>query len=339
MNAVPPHAAPSASPSSTTVKEERSGYLAVTVFPLLIVLGGVVGYLFADTVSGAAPAVNWLLGLVMFTMGLTLRPVDFALVAKRPLPVVLGVVAQYVIMPLTAVLVTWIMQLPPAIAAGVILVGCAPGGTASNVVAYLARGDVALSVAMTSISTMLAPILTPVLTLWLAGQYLPVDAASMATSILQIVLLPVIAGLVVRLFLPRVVTRLIPALPWLSVLTISVIVAIVISGSADRIVEAGLVVLGAVILHNVIGMTLGYTAARLTGQPVPIRRTVAIEVGMQNSGLAAGLAATYFNPLAALPGAVFSVWHNVSGALFALWCRRRDHASSGRARDDADVAA
>lgn len=323
----------SGTPTVTQQREERSGYLAVTVFPVLILLGGIVGYLFAGPVSGAAGAVNPLLGVVMFTMGLTLRPIDFALVVRRPLPVVLGVVAQYVVMPLAAVLVTWIMQLPPSIAAGVILVGCAPGGTASNVVAYLARGDVALSVTMTSVSTLLAPLLTPALTLWLAGQYLPVDAASMAGSIVQIVLLPVIAGLLARLLLPRVVQRLIPALPWLSVLTISVIVAIVISGSADRIVEAGLVVLGAVVMHNVLGMTLGYGAARAFGQPVRVRRTVAIEVGMQNSGLAAGLAAAYFNPLAALPGAVFSVWHNVSGALFALWCRRRDHHAS-RARPD-----
>lgn len=317
--------------AAARASEERSGYRAVTVFPILIVLGGLVGYVFSDTVSGAAPAVNPLLGVVMFTMGLTLRPVDFALVAKRPLPVLLGVMAQFVVMPLVALLVVWIMQLPAEIAAGVILLGCAPGGTASNVVAYLARGDVALSVAMTSVSTMLAPLLTPALTLWLAGQYLPVDAAAMAMSILQIVLLPVIAGIVVRLALPKVVTRLIPALPWLSVLTISVIVAIVISGSADRIVEAGLVVLGAVVLHNVIGMSLGYGLAAATGQPLSSRRTVAIEVGMQNSGLAAGLAATYFNPLAALPGAVFSVWHNVSGALFAFWCRRRDHAAAREA--------
>ncbi|MGW9825796.1 bile acid:Na+ symporter, BASS family [Brevibacterium pityocampae] len=320
-------------------KEARSGYIAVTVFPLLIIAGGVVGYLAADTVSQAAPAVNTLLGVVMFTMGLTLRPVDFAMVAKRPLPVLLGVIAQFVIMPLVALLVVLLLQLPPEIAAGVILVGCAPGGTASNVVAYLARGDVALSVTMTSVSTLLAPLLTPLLTLWLAGQYMPVAAGSMALTIVQIVLVPVVLGVVVRLLLPKVVVRLLPVLPWLSVLTIAVIVAIVVSGSADRIIEAGLLVLAAVILHNVFGMALGYGAAAVFRLPLPSRRTMAVEVGMQNSGLAAGLAAQYMNPLAALPGAVFSVWHNVSGALFALICQNLDRRRARTAESPAPAPA
>ncbi|TDT34058.1 bile acid:sodium symporter family protein [Naumannella halotolerans] len=311
-------------PVTNREAEDRQGYFAVLVFPVLIILGGAVGYFFAEPVSGLSGLVNPLLGVVMFTMGLTLRPVDFALIAKRPLPVLIGVVAQYVIMPSAAVLVTVLLQLPPELAAGVILVGCAPGGTASNVVSYLARGDVALSVTMTSVSTLLAPIMTPLLTLWLAGQYMPVNAASMAITIVQLVLLPVVAGLLIRLLLPRVVDRLLPVLPWLSVATIAVIVAVVVSGSADRLISAGLLVLAAVVLHNVIGMALGYGVAALTGQPYSVRRTVAIEVGMQNSGLAAGLAAQYMSPLAALPAAVFSVWHNMSGALFALLCRRRD---------------
>lgn len=311
-------------PPVSSATEDRSGYVAVLVFPLLIVAGGVVGYLAADTVSGAAPFVNPLLGLVMFTMGLTLRPVAFGLVLRRPLPVLLGVVAQYVIMPLVAVLVVTVLSLPPALAAGVILVGCAPGGTASNVVSYLARGDVALSVTMTSVSTLLAPFLTPLLTLWLAGRYMPLDGAGMARTIVTIVLLPVLAGLVVRLLLAPLTEALLPALPWLSVAAISVIVAIVVSGSADAMLTAGPLVLLAVVVHNVLGMGLGYLAARAARLPVPTRRTTAIEVGMQNSGLAAGLAAQYMEPLSALPGAVFSVWHNVSGALFAAWCRRRD---------------
>lgn len=311
-------------PAPANRAEERSGYVAVLVFPVLIVLGGVVGYFAADDVSRAAPAVNPLLGVVMFTMGLTLRPADFALVVRRPLPVILGVIAQYVIMPLTALLVVTVLGLPPELAAGVILVGCAPGGTASNVVSYLARGDVALSVTMTSISTLLAPLLTPVLTLWLAGKYMPLDGAGMAQTIATIVLLPVIGGVLFRLLLTRVTERLLPVLPWLSVLAISVIVAIVVSGSAESMLSAGLLVLVAVIVHNVLGMALGYGAAAAFGLSVPVRRTTGIEVGMQNSGLAAGLAAQYMDPLSALPGAVFSVWHNVSGALFATFCRARD---------------
>lgn len=317
----------SSQPAVATATEERSGYIAVLVFPLLIVAGGVIGYLAADTVSGAAPFVNPLLGLVMFTMGLTLRPADFALVVRRPLPVVLGVIAQYVMMPLCAVLVVSLLGLPSELAAGVILVGCAPGGTASNVVSYLARGDVALSVAMTSVSTLLAPLLTPLLTLWLAGRYMPLDGAGMARTIVTIVLLPVIAGIIVRLLLAPLAEALLPVLPWLSVAAISIIVAIVVSGSADAMLSAGALVLVAVIAHNLLGMALGYGAATLGRLPVAARRTTGIEVGMQNSGLAAGLAAQYMDPLSALPGAVFSVWHNVSGALFAAWCRRRDRRS------------
>lgn len=322
-------------PESVHRAEERSGYVAVLVFPVLIIVGGLVGYFAADGVSRAAPAVNPLLGVVMFTMGLTLRPADFALVVRRPLPVVLGVVAQYVIMPLTALLVVTVLGLPPELAAGVILVGCAPGGTASNVVSYLARGDVALSVTMTSISTLLAPVLTPLLTLWLAGKYMPLDGAGMAQTIATIVLLPVIAGVIFRLLLTRVTEMLLPVLPWLSVLAISVIVAIVVSGSAESMLSAGLLVLVAVVIHNVLGMALGYGAAAAFGLPVPVRRTTGIEVGMQNSGLAAGLAAQYMDPLSALPGAVFSVWHNVSGALFATLCRARDGRSSVNPPGDA----
>jgi len=321
-------AGPSAAPGTTA--PDRGAYAAVLLFPALVLAGGLLGFLAPGAMSGLAGWVNPLLGLVMFGMGLTLRPVDFALVARRPLPVLLGVAAQYVLMPLIAVLVVFVLRLPPELAAGVVLVGCAPGGTASNVVSYLARGDVALSVAMTSISTLLAPVLTPLLTLWLAGQYLPLDGPAMAWSIVKIVLLPVVVGLAVRLLLPGVVRRTLPVLPWLSVAAIALIVAIVVSRSADRIVEAGLLVLAAVVLHNGLGLALGYLVGAVTHQPVAVRRTTAVEVGMQNSGLAAGLAAQYMNPLAALPGAVFSVWHNLSGAVFALLCRRADARRASR---------
>ena len=303
--------------------EDRSARVAVTLFPVLILAGAAVAFASPDTFTPLGEVINPLLGVIMFGMGLTLTLPDFKLVATRPLPVLLGVVAQYAVMPLLGLGVAVALQLPADLAAGVILVGCAPGGTASNVVTYLAKGDTALSVAMTSVSTLLAPLLTPVLTLWLAGQYLPVDGAGMALSILQIVLLPVAAGLVVRLFLPRLVTRALPALPWVSVVAITLVVIAVVAGSADSIVDAGLLVLLAVVLHNGLGYALGYGFGRLTGQPERVRRTMAVEVGMQNSGLAAGLAAQYFSPLAALPGAVFSVWHNVSGAVLAAYLRRR----------------
>ncbi|PFG39286.1 BASS family bile acid:Na+ symporter [Georgenia soli] len=303
--------------------EDRSARVAVTLFPLLILAGAGIAFLRPGTFTPLGDAINPLLGVIMFGMGLTLTLPDFRLVVTRPVPVLLGVVAQYSIMPLLGLGVSWVLQLPPELAAGVILVGCAPGGTASNVVTYLAKGDTALSVTMTSVSTLLAPLLTPVLTLWLAGQYMPVDGVGMAKSILQIVLVPVALGLVVRALLPRVVTRALPVLPWISVIAITLVVVAVVSRSADKIVEAGLLVLAAVVLHNCLGYAIGYGFAAVTKQPERVRRTVAVEVGMQNSGLAAGLAATYFGPLAALPGAVFSVWHNVSGAILAAVLRRR----------------
>lgn len=289
------------------------------------------GFLAPETAKTLLPQVNLFLGIIMFGMGLTLTLPDFALVAKRPLPVLLGVVAQYAIMPLLGLAVALLLRLPPELAAGVILVGSAPGGTSSNVISYLARADTALSVAMTSVSTLLAPLLTPLLTLWLAGQYMAVDGAAMAASIVTIVLLPVLGGLVVRLLLHRLVDRLLPALPWVSVVFIALVVAAVVGNSAATVLSAGALVLAAVVLHNGLGYALGYGVARALRVPVRSARTVSIEVGMQNSGLAAGLAAQYISPAAALPGAVFSLWHNLSGAVLALLFRRSDARTADRA--------
>ncbi|KPN18772.1 bile acid:sodium symporter family protein [Arthrobacter sp. Edens01] len=310
-------------PQPVRAAEERSARIAVTVFPLLILAGGAVALVFPEPFSGLGPLINPGLMVIMFGMGLTLTLPDFALVVRQPLPVLLGVIAQFLIMPLLGLGIAWALQLPPELAAGVILVGCAPGGTASNVVAYLARGNVALSVAMTSVSTLLAPLFTPLLALWLAGRYMSVDAGSMALTIVQIVLIPVILGLVIRSVAPRAVDRVLPALPWISVLAITFVVVAVVAGSAAAILTAGWLILLAVVLHNGLGLALGYGAGRLFRLPVPSRRTMGVEVGMQNSGLAAGLAREYFSPEAALPAAVFSVWHNVSGALAASYWRRR----------------
>ena len=309
-------------PSSVAAKpelsqEDRSARIAVTVFPLIIIAAFALGLIFPTHAAKLASGVNIGLGIIMFGMGLTLTLPDFALVVKRPLPVIVGVIAQYVIMPGVAFLLAKLLHLDPAIAAGVILVGCAPGGTASNVISYLAKGDVALSVTMTSISTLLAPFMTPLLTKWLAGQYMPVDAKSMALAIVQIVLIPVVAGIVVRMLAGRYVEKILPALPWISVLGISYVLAAV-----DKIMESALIVFVVVILHNLLGYFFGYFAGRISGGDYRAARTTAIEVGMQNSGLAAGLATKYFSPEAALPGAVFSVWHNLSGALLAMFFRR-----------------
>ncbi|WP_455187098.1 bile acid:sodium symporter family protein, partial [Actinomyces sp.] len=187
------HAPSSVASKPELSQEDRSARIAVTVFPLIIIAAFALGLIFPTQAAKLTSGVNIGLGIIMFGMGLTLTLPDFALVVKRPLPVIVGVIAQYVIMPGVAFLLTKALNLDPAIAAGVILVGCAPGGTASNVISYLAKGDVALSVTMTSISTLLAPLMTPLLTKWLAGQYMPVDAKAMALAIVQIVLIPVIA--------------------------------------------------------------------------------------------------------------------------------------------------
>lgn len=319
MTSSAPSPAPADSPATSSA-DDRSARVAVTVFPLLVLAAAGLGFALPDVTAPLVAQVNLLLGVIMFGMGLTLTLPDFALVARRPLPVLLGVLAQFAVMPLIGLGVSLLLGLPAELAAGVILVGCAPGGTSSNVICYLAKADTALSVTMTTISTLLAPLLTPLLTLWLAGQYLPVDGGAMALSILQVVLLPVLGGLVVRLLLGRFVARILPALPWVSVLAICLVVAAVVGNSADQVLAAGLTVLAAVVLHN----ALGYGVARALKQPVRSARTVSIEVGMQNSGLAAGLAAQYFSPAAALPGAVFSIWHNLSGAVLAAIYRRQD---------------
>ena len=295
-------------------------------FALIVVVAGGIALATPDTFAAGGALVPYLLMVIMLGMGMTLRAADFAIVARRPWALLLGVAAQYVVMPGVAWLLTQALSLPAAVAAGVILVGAAPGGTASNVMVYLAKGDTALSVAMTSVSTLLAPLLTPLLVLWLAGEYLPVDAGGLFTSIVQIVLVPVLLGLVLRLVVPRVVERVLPALPLVSVVGITAVVVVVVAGSADTITSVGLVVVLAVVLHNGLGLALGYGIARVTGMDVSARRAISIEVGMQNSGLAAGLATVHFSPAAALPAAVFSVWHNVSGSLLAGYWARRDPA-------------
>lgn len=319
---------PNEQPSPFTVEAnaketERNSRIAVLLFPVLILLGGLCGMLMPQAFLGLSSWINPLLMVIMFCMGLTLTMPDFALVFKNPLPVLGGIAAQFIIMPSMGWLVATMLQLEPALAAGLILVGCAPGGTASNVVSYLARGNVALSVAMTSVSTLLAPLLTPALALWLAGQYMPVDAGSMAISVVQIVLIPVVLGIFLRMLFNRFVDKISGALPWLSVLAITFVVTVIVAGSAQTIVTAGLLVLVAVVLHNALGLALGYAIGILLRVPEDSRRTIAIEVGMQNSGLAGGLAKQYFSPEAALPGAVFSVWHNLSGALIAAYWRRK----------------
>ena len=293
---------------------------------VLVLAACAVAMSWPDAVKAAVPTrcVPWLLGAVMFGMGLSLRGRDFALVLRRPRDVVAGVAAQYVCMPLAAWAIAKALRLPDDIALGVVLVGACPGGTASNVIAYLAKGDVALSVSMTACSTLLAPVATPAIVLLLAGESVDVAAGAMFLSIVKIVIAPVVAGVAVNELLPRSAARIRRGMPAFSTLVVAVIVAGVVAASAGRIREAAALVAIAVVLHNGLGLALGWGAGRLLRMDATRRRTLAIEVGMQNSGLAVSLAAMHFAamPLAAVPGALFSVWHNLSGALFASVCAR-----------------
>lgn len=265
-----------------------------------------------------------LLGIVMFGMGLTLKPQDFKPVIMHPKEILVGEIAQFVVMPSIAWILCKVMNLPAELALGVILVGCCPGGTASNVICYLAKGDIALSVAMTAVSTLLAPVLTPALVLLLAGEEVNVNVMGMFMSIVQVVILPILLGFAFNHYARKITEQITPLLPLISTLAIATIIGIVISHNAENILNCSLTVALVVILHNTFGLSLGYGVGFLTGMNAPKRAAIAIEVGMQNSGLATSLAATHFAiyPMAAVPGAIFSAWHNFSGSIAAQVFRR-----------------
>jgi BASS family bile acid:Na+ symporter len=263
--------------------------------------------------------INPMLGLIMFGMGLTLSPSDFRVVFSRPKDVLTGCLAQFTIMPLLAWLLTHLFALPSDLALGVILVGCCPGGTASNVITYLAKGDLALSVGMTATSTVLAPLLTPLLVWLMAGTLVDVDTLGMIMSILYVVIAPIVAGFLMQRYLPMLTRRAVAYLPAFSSLMIAMLVGIIVGHNASRLLTGGIIVVVVVVLHNVCGLALGYGIGRLLGLTHAKRTAISIEVGMQNSGLASSLATIHFAtfPMAVIPGAVFSVWHNISGALVA----------------------
>lgn len=298
-------------------------------FALWVIGFAVLGYLLPDLFRQIGPYIVTLLGIIMFGMGLTLSVDDFREVGKRPFDVGIGVVSQFLIMPLLAVLLTRIIPLSPEVAAGVILVGCCPGGTSSNVMTYLSKGDVALSVACTSVTTLAAPIVTPFLVWLFASQYLPVDAWAMFISIVKVVLVPLALGFALQKLLPGAVKAAVPALPLVSVIGIVLIVSAVVAASKGAIAQSGLLIFAIVVLHNGLGYLLGFFAARASGLSLAKRKAIAIEVGMQNSGLGAALATAYFSPAAAVPSAIFSVWHNISGALLANFFSGRTEEGTG----------
>ncbi|GGP21935.1 ketopantoate/pantoate/pantothenate transporter PanS [Silvimonas iriomotensis] len=298
------------------------------LFPLWAILLSLLAYHNPASFTPFKPYIPILLGTIMFTMGLTLTLDDFKRVLTRPAPVTAGIVLHYLVMPLAAWCLAKAFHMPPELAAGMILVGSVASGTASNVIIYLAGGDVALSVTISSLSTLVSVVATPLLTRLYVDTSIPVDMLGMLLSIVEIVILPVALGLVIYRFFGRFVRKIEPYLPLLSMLAIVTIIAAIVALSQKSIAAVGAVVILAVMLHNAIGLLGGYWGGKLLGFEESVCRTLAIEVGMQNSGLAAQLGGHFFGALAALPGALFSVWHNISGALLAgYWQDKRQAAA------------
>lgn len=280
--------------------------------------------------SWVAPHISAMLGIIMLGMGMTLHWQDFSHVLRHPRDLGLGLVVQFGCMPLLAFALCHVFALPPELAMGMILVGTAPGGTASNVLTFIARGDVAFSVAMTAAATLVSLLLTPPLTWLLGGVWVPVDMSGLFWSIVKIVLVPVLLGLLLHHFQRGLVDRLMPFLPLASALVITLVIAGIIAVNAQNILSAGPAIFAAVIAHNILGLAVGWFAAcRLRFAP-PRRRALAIEIGTQNSGLATALALAHFTPAAAIAGALFSVWQNISGALLSnFWATRPVTSDSG----------
>ncbi len=297
--------------------------LLTRLFPLWAVLISALAVLSPATFHPLGSWITPLLALVMFTMGLTLRLADFRRIALRPAPVLAGLGLHYLIMPLAAWVIAHALGLPPALAAGTVLVGSVPSGTASTVMVFLSGGNVALSVSIGALSTLAGVLATPLLTRLYVSAAVAVHGWSMMLGIAEVVALPVLLGLLLNHLAYRLVRRVEPALPLVSIAAILLIIATVVAGSRSSLLSVGPLVLLAVALHNAVGLLGGYWGGRLLGFDQATCRTLAFEVGMQNSGLAATLARSYISPLAALPGALFSIWHNLSGSLLAgYWAGR-----------------
>ena len=293
------------------------------LFPLWAIIFSLLAWQFPELFSSYKSWIVPLLSVVMFGMGLTLHVSDFSYVLQMPRLIFAGITLQYTIMPLTALLLSNALGLDPVLTAGMILVGTCPGGTASNVICYLAKGNVALSITLTAVSTFLAVILTPALTAELVSKDIHVPTLDMLLSILYMVIIPVSAGVLLNHIAGKILKPVRKAFPLVSVAAIVFIIAIIVSLNAHLAHQIGITVLLAVILHNAAGLFLGYFTSCLLGYSPTECRTLAIEVGMQNSGLAVALAIKYFTATAALPGALFSIWHNLSGSFLAgFWSSR-----------------
>ncbi|MCC7576534.1 MAG: bile acid:sodium symporter family protein [Methanomethylovorans sp.] len=295
-----------------------------SLFPIWAIILSVIALLYPGAFLPYKDAIPFLLGLVMFAMGMTLVLEDFMLVFKRPKVVIIGTVLQYTLMPLAGFIIARSLTLSPELTAGVVLLGCCPGGTASNVICYLAKGDVALSIVLTSVSTLISFLMTPLLTWLYIGQMIDVGIYDMLLSILQIVIVPVVLGITINSLIGTRIRNIRHSFPAFSVVTIVFIIAVIMATNREIVISAGLLITSVVIVHNLLGLASGYGLSRLMGLSEIEARTIAIEVGMQNSGLSVALAIKHFTAAAALPGALFSIWHNISGSFVAFYWAERN---------------
>lgn len=305
-------------------KIEKVAKFITKLFPLWVILFAAAAFLMPDPFKPFGKFIPYLLGLIMLGMGLTMSMDDFKLVFTRPKDVIYGVLLRFAIMPTVAYGVAKLLGLPPSLAAGLILVGACPSGTASNVMTFIGKGDTALSVTVSSVNTVLAPFLTPYIFLLLAGTLIPINAEVLLMDILKIVLFPVALGIVIRMFASDAVERAMKVIPLVSVVSIIAIIAIVVALSAAKLATVAAIAFLAVALHNGLGLGLGYAASRTVGMNHKKSKAIAFEIGMENSGLAVALAVAHLDPIAAIPGAIFSVWHNFTGSLLAGYWGSKD---------------
>jgi BASS family bile acid:Na+ symporter len=304
----------------------QSRSIIIDYFPLWAIMISFIAYYFPSVFISLKPYIVILLAIIMFGMGVTLRIDDFKNVLKKPASIFLGTFLQFILMPLIAFLLCVLFQLPKELMIGLILVGCCPGGTASNLICYLARGNVALSISLTTVSTFLSFLLTPLLTLIYIGEIVSVPVHNMILTILQIIIIPVILGLLINTYLYKKINNFIAVFPMLSVLSIIIVIGIVIALNHNNIHKVTYLLVITVILHNTTGFLLGYYISKLFKIDESQARTISIEVGMQNSGLSVVLALKYFGAVASLPGTIFSIWHNIGGSILAnIWGNSSNH--------------
>lgn len=300
---------------------------------LIIVIISTVGFFFPKTTVWAVRYIPTMLGIIMFGMGLTIEKKDFFTVVRNPFYVCVGVVLQFIVMPALAYFLCLIFKLEKEQAIGVILVGCVSGGTASNVITYLARGNVALSVSMTTVSTFLGVFISPMLIYFLVGKWVSVSILAMFITITKIIIIPITLGIVIKSFFHSFTDKYIKVMPVFSIFVIALTCSAIVAQNSKDLLSSGFTILLVVIIHNVAGLLIAYVISKLLNIPESERRAITIEVGMQNSGLAASIAVANFSPVSAVAGAIFSIWHNISGSIMAAYFRNKDRNNKGVQRN------